>query len=190
MCCDSRWPNFFCGLTSIKQNLLVLKPLETPQEVVGSVEVWDRLLGFKILPLLGRVLSMAPSPQCKAPCNRAPCGLLVWGSGSCLLQSCCDIPACEVGTETPTSASLPRRTVRFVNVHSCCVCSAFPIYLLALMLSKPKKCFELVPILMGMSYKIFCSQMQTCLGCVLGWLDSVCFKTAGCIITQLGCLSC
>lgn len=44
------------------------------------------------------------------------------------------------------------------------------------MLSKPKKCFELMPVVTDMSYKIFCSQMQTCLGCVLGWLDSGCFQ--------------
>lgn len=40
-----------------------------------------------------------------------------------------------------------------------------------------------MPVAMGMFYyTIFCSQMQTCLGCVLDWLDSVWFKTAGCVI--------
>lgn len=108
------WPNFFCGFDLHQAKLPVFKATWNPTGDDGksvSVEVWDRLLGFKVLPLLGRLLSPAHdtnSPQCKAPSTAswAACVRL------CSFQSCCNIPACEVGTEMPTSASLPRRIVR------------------------------------------------------------------------------
>lgn len=114
------------------------------------------------------VLSAKPLVRQLLPC---PCGLLVRGSGSCLFQSCW-YPCLGSGDRNANLSVSAKADCEDLLTYTAVVCSAYPIYLLALMLSKPKKCFELVPVVMGMSYKIFCSQMQTCLGCVLGWLDS------------------
>lgn len=49
---------------------------------VSQLEMWDRLLGFSVLPLLGRELSPAhgtKSPQCKASCNTAP-SMALWAA--------------------------------------------------------------------------------------------------------------
>lgn len=47
---------------------------------------------------------------------------------------------------------------------------------------KPKTSSELVPVVVGISYTIFCRQTQISLGCVLDWLGLLWFNTADCAI--------
>lgn len=47
---------------------------------------------------------------------------------------------------------------------------------------KPKTSSELVPLVIGVSYTIFCRKMQIYLGCVLDWLGLLWFSIVGCAI--------